>query len=156
MLKDPISDCLNQPHSEFMEDFLTKRKISYYFYYLKFGQFMLDNSNIELNQPQLEMALHASSCTIVVKEEHEKYLSNLTSAYKAYFNKLRLSNEQKEELKHKIDKGAKIAISATSQVIEKAKVDKISAVEEVLKTFVIDFHFILDSFIQKRIGFNAL
>jgi restriction endonuclease len=103
---------------------------------LRMCGFLLIHSAPEENQPQLEMALHASSCTVVVKHEHEKYLSNLVNAFKNNFNRFRLSNKQKQELKQKFDKGTKIALSTATQVLEKVNIDSFSAVEQVLKTYV--------------------
>merc|ERR1719282_1849943 len=98
----------------------------------------------------MELAIHATEFEMTVTEEQEAYLREMIPMYQRWYHKLdkeikSVSDQTKQELKAKIKKGRKTAMSVASklaeknqtavQLMEKSKTNRAQAVEDAIKLF---------------------
>jgi len=99
--------------------------------------------------PNLELTVHAGVFHLSITEQQEIYFKEMIPLYKRWYHKVDkeykgVSDATKAELKEQLEESKEVAIRVASklaentkakQIIEKAKVDKLQAVEEAFKSF---------------------
>ena len=100
----------------------------------------------------MELVVHASNFEMTITEEQEAYLSEMVPMYQRWYHKLdkeinSISTETKKEIKQKLNEGKQKAITvasklaesnvAASKLLEKAKTNRVQAVEDAIKSYVL-------------------
>lgn len=109
---------------------------------------LYSNSDV---QPDLELAIYASQFELTITEEQEAFFKQMIPMYQRWYHKLdkeikSVSDKTKKGIKAKLDEGRKTALTVASKlaeknetasnVITKAKTNRMQAVEDAIKSYV--------------------